>query len=331
MTALAAPAGTRGRHAGRQLRRNGWPLAVVAIFLALLAWQAALTPSFGAFELQTLFASTLGLAFLAVAQSIVLVGGGIDLSVGATMVLINVISARYMESASFGQAVLVAVASVALAVVIGAATGLIVTLSGVPDVIVTLATSFVWAGVALAVMPIPGGGAPDEFLALIGTTGLSYWPALVALVVPLVLIWVPLRRSRAGLTIYALGSHAEAAYLSGVHVLRTRVLTYAVSGVFVGLAGLATTAWVAAGNAQESAGLAATLTSVAAAVLGGVAIGGGIGGVLGPVVAVWVLYLIPAIMLGLGVDPAYGEAIKGLVIVLVVLLGGLIRLKWSRS
>jgi ribose transport system permease protein len=331
MITLTAPTADRGVQAGRQLRRNAWPLAVVLIFLALLAWQAALSPNFGAFELQTLFASTLGLAFLAVAQSVVVVGGGIDLSVGATMVLVNVVSARYMESTSFGGALLVAAGSIALAVLIGAVTGLVITLSGVPDVIVTLATSFVWAGVALVVMPIPGGGAPDEFLALIGTTGLSYWPALVALVVPLALIWIPLRRSRAGLAIYAMGSHAEAAYLSGVRMLRTRVLTYAVAGVFVGLAGLATTAWVSAGNAQESAGLAATLTSLAAAVLGGVAIGGGIGGILGPIVAVWILYLIPAIMLGLGVDPALGEALKGVVIVLVVLVGGLIRLKWSRS
>jgi ribose transport system permease protein len=331
MTTLTAPTAGRGRQAGRQLQRNAWPLAVVLIFLALLGWQASLSPNFGPFELQTLFASTLGLAFLAVAQSLVLVGGGIDLSVGATMVLVNVVSARYMESTSFGGALLVAAASLVLAVLIGALTGMIITLSGVPDVIVTLATSFVWAGIALVVMPVPGGGAPEEFLALIGTTGLSYWPALVALAVPLALIWIPLRRSRSGLAIYAMGSHAEAAYLSGVRMLRTRVLTYAVSGVFVGLAGLATTAWVSAGNAQESAGLAATLTSLAAAVLGGVAIGGGIGGILGPVFAVWILYLIPAIMLGLGVDPALGEAMKGVVIVLVVLVGGLIRLKWSRS
>lgn len=330
MTTFTAAAG-RGRNIGRVLRRNGWLLSVVLIFFGLLAWHAALTPVFGAFELQTLFASTLGLAFLVVAQSIVLVGGGIDLSVGATMVLINVVSARFMEGQSFGVALLVAAGSIAVAVLIGAVTGLVITLSGVPDVIVTLATSFVWAGAALAVMPIPGGGAPEQFLALIGTTGFSYWPALVALAVPLAVIWVPLRRSRAGLAIFAMGSDKEAAYLSGVRTLRTRVFTYAVSGVFVGLAGLATTAWIAGGNPQESAGLAATLTALAAAVLGGVVIGGGIGGVFGPVVAVWILSLIPSIMLGLGVDPAYGEAIKGVVIVLVVLLGGLIRLKWSTT
>jgi ribose transport system permease protein len=316
--------------ARRVARRNSWPLAVTGIFAVLLAWHGALTPAFS-FELQTMFASTLALAFLAVASSIVLVGGGIDLSVGSTMVLINVVSARFMAGHGLGSALLIALASIALAMLVGLLTGVVVAVSRIPDVIVTLATSFVWGGLALVVMPVPGGGAPEAFLALSGANSATFWPALVSLAVPLLLIGVPLARSRLGLTIRAAGSHREAAALSGIKIARARVLTYLVAGVFVGLAGLATTAWTGGGNPQQAAGLAATLTALAAAVLGGVVIGGGVGGALGPIIAVWILYLIPKIMLGLGMDPAYGEAIKGIVIVLVVMLGGLIRVKWSRS
>jgi ribose transport system permease protein len=75
----------------------------------------------------------------------------------------------------------------------------------------------------------------------------------------------------------------------------------------------------------------ATLNSVAAIVLGGVALSGGVGGLVGPVIAVWCLYLIPNIMLGLGVDPSYGEVVKGVVVVLVVLVGGLLRARRNRS
>jgi ribose transport system permease protein len=70
---------------------------------------------------------------------------------------------------------------------------------------------------------------------------------------------------------------------------------------------------------------------VAAIVLGGVALSGGVGGLIGPVFAVWCLYLIPNIMLGLGVDPSYGEVVKGVVVVLVVLAGGLLRARRNRA
>lgn len=313
---------------GRLARRYGWVSSVVVLFAVLLGWKAALSPGFGSFELQTLFAATLALAYLAVAQSIVIVSGGIDLSVGAMMVLINVLAARFMEGQPFGTVLLVAAGCLGVAVLLGALTGLVISLSGIPDIVVTLATNFIWAGAALLVLPTPGGGTAPQFQALVLGTAAQFWPALLCLAVPIALVWVPLRRSRTGLAVWAMGSSRDAAYLSGVRILRTRVLAYAVGGLFCGLAGLAVTAFTAGGDPRATAALTATLTSVAAAVLGGLVIGGGVGGVVGPVLAVWCLDLIPSIMLSLGVNPSYGEAIKGVVIVLVVLVGGLIRVKW---
>jgi ribose transport system permease protein len=331
MTAATAATRLPWPAAGRLARRHAWTAAVVAFFAVLLAWNASQTRNFGAFEIQTLLASTLALAYLAMAQSVVVIGGGIDLSVGAMLVLVNCLSARFMEGTDLRGSLLVAAGCLAVATTLGALTGLVITVSRIPDIIVTLAASFVWGGAALFVLHTPGGGTSTGFQALVLGSGSAWWPALLCLLAPLLLVWVPLRRSRTGIAIYALGSDRNAAYLSGVNPLRTRVVAYAVDGLLCGLAGLATTAFTAGGSPQSTIAMNATLNSVAAIVLGGVALSGGVGGLIGPVFAVWCLYLIPNIMLGLGVDPSYGEVVKGVVVVLVVLVGGLLRARRNRA
>jgi ribose transport system permease protein len=325
VSALSAATRPLGPVAGRLARRHAWTGAVVAFFAVLLLWNASQTRNFGAFEIQTMLSSTLALAYLAMAQSVVVIGGGIDLSVGALLVLANCLSARFMAEAGFGKSMLVALACLAVTGALGALTGLIVTVSRIPAIIVTLATSFVWGGMALLVLHTPGGGAPARFQELVLGSGNAWWPALLCLLAPLVLVWAPLRRSRAGIAIHALGSSGNAAYLSGVNPLRTRIVAYTFGGLLCGLAGLATTAFTGGGSPQSTIAMTATLNSVAAIVLGGVALSGGVGGLVGPVIAVWCLYLIPNIMLGLGVDPSYGEVVKGVIVVLVVLVGGLLR------
>ena len=330
---MSAPAATRplGPGAGRLARSHAWTGAVVLFFAVLLAWNASQTRNFGAFELQTLLASTLALAYLAMAQSVVVIGGGIDLSVGAMLVLVNCLSARFMDGTDLGGSLLVAAGCLVVSTALGALIGLVITVSRIPDIIVTLAASFVLGGAALFVLHTPGGGTSTGFQALVLGSGSAWWPALLCLLAPLLLVWVPLRRSRTGIAVYALGSDRNAAFLSGVNPLRTRVVAYAVDGLLCGLAGLATTAFTAGGSPQSTIAMNATLNSVAAIVLGGVALSGGVGGLVGPVIAVWCLYLIPNIMLGLGVDPSYGEVVKGVVVVLVVLAGGLLRVRRNRA
>lgn len=315
----------------RFVRDEAWTGALVLLLAALLVWQSTQVFRWGAFELETLFTSTLPLVFIALAQAVIVISGGIDLSVGAQMVLFNCVSAYLMLEADFGSSLLYALLTVALGIGVGVLTGYIVTVSGVPDIIVTLATSFIWVGVALFVMPQPGGGADQTFRELFTGTGTAFWPALLCIAIPLALVWTPLRRTRVGLSIYALGSSPQAAFLAGVDARKARMSAYALAGFFTALAGLATTAYTGGGQASIVVANTATLGAVAAVVLGGVALTGGIGGLLGPVLAVWCLFLIPANLLTLGVDPSYGEVVRGVVIVLVVLGGSLLRRKWSRT
>lgn len=313
---------------GRQVRTNNWVVGVFSLFLVLLIWKATLLPNFGEFQVQTILLTALTAALLAIAQAIIVIGGGIDLSVGAMMVLINCLSAYFMLDKSFPVVMLIAFGMLALSVFLSGFTGWMIGKSGVPDIIVTLATSFIWTGVALLVLGGPGGGTAPEFQTLLlGPSGFNFWPPLLWLLIPILIVWIPLRRSKAGLSIYAMGSSKPAAFLAGVNVVRTRILYYAVAGIFTGLAGLAITANTGSGSPRLADGSIATLDSVAAVVLGGVALVGGIGGIMGPVLAAFTLYLVPSIMLSLGVNPSYGESIKGVLVILIVMFGGWIRMR----
>jgi ribose transport system permease protein len=217
-----------------------------------------------------------------------------------------------------------------LGVVIGTINGGLIVATGVPDIVVTLAMSFVWGGVALLIMRTPGGGAPEDFQLLGTGTFVSTWIPAGAVVIALVLaaVWLPLRWRRPGFAVYAVGSNRERAYLSGVHVNLTRVMAYSLGGFFAAMGGLAATATTGIGTPY--AGNFITLNSVAAVVLGGVSLIGGKGGLVGPVAAAFCLTLVPQIMVFQGIDPNYGQVIQGALIVVVVMLGGLLLLKERR-
>ncbi len=309
----------------RLARRQGWVIGVAVLFVVLLVWRVSQLPDFGAFEIRTITAGTMSLAFLAMAQSIVVISGGIDLSVGSMMVLANCLSALWMEDQGLGACLLIAAGVLAVTVGLAALTGVIITASGVPDIIVTLAASFVLAGLALFAIGGPGGGTAAEFQQLVAGGLSDYSPSILWTIGALVLIAVPLRRTRLGLAIYAVGSNRKSAFLSGVGIARTRIVAYAVGGLLSGFAGLVITASTGGGEPRATIGTNATLNSVAAAVLGGVALSGGVGGVVGPVLAALCLTLIPAIMLGLGWDPSNAETARGVIIILVVLVAGLLQ------
>ena len=311
----------------RLRQRNGWLVGVALLLFVMILVRSSQIPAFGGFELRSLTAGTLMLALLAMAQGVVVLSGGINLAVGALMVLANSVSAWLMEDTSLTTSLLIAVGTILGTGLVSGLMGWVVTASGMPDIVVTLALHFVFVGLALLVLGGPGGGTSPQFAELITGDFTNPWPALLWLAGIFCLIWLPYKRSRAGIATYAIGSDRQAAFLAGVVVRRTRIQAYVLSGVFCGFAGLATTALLGSGNPEESIALGALLGSVAAVVLGGVALSGGRGQLLGPVLAAFVLTLIPAILLGMGTNSNVAVLLEGLIIILVVMLGGLLELR----
>jgi ribose transport system permease protein len=311
-------------------RRNAWTLGLLVFLAALFVFTKIIQPRYGVPGVQGLAISVLPLAMAAVAQAIVVISGGIDLSIGSMMALTNVVAASLMEDQSPEFAVAVVIGTLVLGVVLGAVNGILVVLTKVPDIVVTLAMAFVWAGCALLVLKTPGGGSADWLKDLVlGSIGNEWVPrAAVVLIVIVVLIWVPVKRSRLGLALYAVGSNQLAAFRSGVSVGRTKIAAYALTGLFAAFGGLSLTASTGVGTPVPGP---YTLQSVAAIVLGGVSLAGGRGGLFGPVVAVIILSLIRTDMTFLNLNTNLATVAQGIILIVVVMVGTFIQLRRTRT
>jgi ribose transport system permease protein len=312
------------------MRRNAWTLGLLVFLVILLAFTKLIQPTYGVTGIQGLAISVLPLALAAVGQAIVVISGGIDLSIGSLMALTSVVAASQMLNQSEGFGVAVVLGVLVLGAVLGAINGSLVVFTRVPDIVVTLAMSFVWAGCALLVLETPGGGASTWLKELLkGSLGNEWVPkAAVGLIIVIALVWIPLRRSKAGLQIYAVGSDRLAAFRSGVSVGRTKILAYAILGLFAAFGGLSLTASTGIGTPVPGP---YTLLSVAAVVLGGVSLAGGRGGVVGPLIAVVILQLIRTDMTFLRVDPNLAVVAQGVILIGVVMVGSLLQLRRRRA
>lgn len=312
------------------LRHNVWPIGLLGFLALLLVFTKLIQPDYGVTGVQGLAISVLPLALATVAQAIVVISGGIDLSIGSLMALTSVVAASQMKGQPEEFGVVVVLGVLLLGLLLGAVNGALVVVTRVPDIVVTLAMSFVWAGCALLVLKTPGGGSALWLKDLIiGSLGSEWIPkAAVVLIVIVALIWIPIRRSRLGLSIFAIGSNRLAAFRSGVSVGRTRMLAYALMGLFAALGGLSLTASTGIGTPVPGP---YTLMSVAAVVLGGVSLAGGRGGVFGPIIAVMILSLIRTDITFLNINPNLAVVVQGVILIGVVMVGSLVQIRRARA
>jgi len=308
------------------LRKNAWVLGLAVLLVLLLGLTRLIQPNFGAAGLESLARSALPFAFATAAMAVVVIVGGIDLSVASMMAVCAVTAAVLMERMS-GVPVIILVLCVGL--VMGLINGGLIVLTRVPDIVVTLAMLFVWEGVALLILSSPGGtvegwlrGATRGSLLLDGLP-----KALVIMAFCIAVVWLPIRRSKLGLSIYATGSDALAAFRSGVAVDRTKIIAYGICGLFCAMGGLSLAALTGIGEPVPGPYL---MASVAAVVLGGVVLGGGKGGLLGPIIAVFILRIIRTILTLMAVDPNVTTIVEGVIMVGVVMLGTFLTLRGRR-
>jgi ribose transport system permease protein len=296
-----------------QGRRNRglWPLfAVVAAFLALYVYLFPGLVSVGGISKFT--QSWFPLALVAMAQAILMLTGGISLAIGPAVSLAGVIAATTMA----GPLGVVGGTTLALCagLVTGVVSGLIVVRLRLPAIVVTLASSFIIGGVALLVLPRPGGSVPLWFSDLLaGNT-----PVALMLLGLVVLGWKLYLATPLGLNLYAAGENAVGAYRSGVPVDLARVAAWGLSGLLTAAAGLFVAAQTGAGD--PVIGQAFTLNSIAAAVLGGVGFLGGRGAMRGAIAGSLLLSVMINVMFFLGFPPVAQYVAQGLIIIAAVAL-----------
>ncbi len=309
------------------VQKHAWTLGLAVLLVVLLGLTKLIQPTFGASGIESVTRAALPFAFATAGMAVVVIVGGIDLSIASMMAVCSVTAAVLMTTMGGVPAVLI---TLAVGVAMGAINGGLIVLTRVPDIVVTLAMLFVWEGVALLILNAPGGtAAPWLKDIVVGSVGPFAWlpQALLLAVVCIAVVWIPLKRSKLGLSIYATGSDELAAFRSGVAVGRTRIAAYAVAGLFAAFGGLSLTALTGIGEPVPGPYL---LASVAAVVLGGVVLGGGRGGLLGPIIAVFILRLIRLMLTLMAVDPNVTTIVEGTIMVAVVMLGGFLTLRGQR-
>jgi ribose transport system permease protein len=263
------------------------------------------------------------LAIVAMAQTLVVLTAGIDLSVGMVLVLANCLASTIVVGTPL-QTALGVLGVLAVGALCGAINGLIVIYGRLQPIVTTIATGAVYYGVALALRRVPGGDVdPTLADALTGQLPGGI-PASLALLLALVLlVWVPYRRSVIGRAAYAVGSSAVAAYMSGVPVRRAQFVAYTLSGLLASVAGLFVTCITYSGEASAANGSTYTLYSIAAVVLGGVSRFGGSGSAVGAIFGALMFRTIGDLLFVFDLEPLWQPLFQGVVLAAAVCLGSL--------
>jgi ribose transport system permease protein len=267
----------------------------------------------------------LPLILMSVGQAIVLLGGGIDISAGGVVSIVNTILAtRVGLDGSPEKMWLFVIISLLVGVLAGSINGFFIAYLRLQPIITTYATSFLYAGFALFILPNPGGGIPADIANLYRTSTPLGLPLAFYIIAILLLLWIYVSSTRYGKFLFAVGGKADAAYETAVPVTTIRFSTYVISGFMSALAGIAITMLSGSGNADI--GNPMTLNSITAVVIGGNALSGGIGGVAGPVMGALTLSLIQNIISFAHINTWWETLVKATIIVVALAMPGIINL-----
>jgi ribose/xylose/arabinose/galactoside ABC-type transport system permease subunit len=256
---------------------------------------------------------------LAFGMLVVILTGGIDLSVGSVVAFAGIVTAGLVQDAGSGLPIPVAMlVGVASGVGFGALNGVLVARFGLAPFVVTLAALTTIRGLAFVYSEVPITPADPGFLTL-GSAMVGPLPLITLIMLAVFGIGgVFLARTPSGRSIIAIGGNAETVRLAGITVWKHLVLAYSISGLCAGLAGIILTSRV--GIAQPSVGVAFELDAIAACVIGGASLSGGRGSAKGAFGGVLVLVLINNLLNLYGVQSYWQQVLKGLIIIAVILV-----------
>jgi ribose/xylose/arabinose/galactoside ABC-type transport system permease subunit len=251
---------------------------------------------------------------MAVGMTFVLIGGGFDLSVGATYAFSATLAASVVQHDSTLVAVVLVLG---LGAAVGVANGLLVTRIGINALIATLGMAQIVRGLGLVYSDGGTYSTSNGFFDWLGTGDVGEVPVpLLVLVVLAVVLGVVLARTSFGRNVYAVGGNSGASYLAGVPVARVRILTYVISGMCAALAGMMFLGRV--GSAQASAGAGIELQVIAAVLIGGVSIAGGEGAMWRAAVGLSILAVLQNFFNRANVNSFWQSVVQGAIILLAV-------------
>lgn len=304
----------------RPVLANG-TLIIAVLYALLYAIYVIMQPdAFSVSQNTDLLNNALPLAIAAAGGTFVVLTRGFDLSVAGVISIANVVLATNVPNTLAGSLEgLVLVVLVGL--LVGVVNGFLVARMGLQSIASTLGTMIICSGIALLIRDAPGGTVPDFVTdALTGTlAGVIPVAGVIAAVV--MLAWLAMKRTDAGIALYAVGADEHAAGLAGIDTVRAKFTAYCIAGMFYGLAGFMLSAQTATGN--PNAGTPFLLQTFAAIAIGGTSFAGGRGGVIGSMIGAAMLLLLQKVLFTTGVSSFYTGIFQGVIMIVAVLVAAL--------
>ena len=253
-------------------------------------------------------------------QTLVLLVGGIDLSVGGVICVINSLAAVAMPDSGIGI-VLFCIGCIAIGLAIGAFNGVIVTKFNVQPFIVTFTVNYILLGISQLILDRDGGAPAKAFTKALTV---KFGPISLGVIIVLLILvaWGYLRRTKFIRDVFAVGTNAKASAMNGINVVRVKMITFALSGGCAALAGLWRTAQLASGS--PTAGDALTTPTLTISVIGGTSMMGGVGGMFGTVVGAYILRIISDLLTFLGTKSFWSTVFQGIFLVATVVVCSII-------
>jgi ribose transport system permease protein len=303
---------------GSTLKHVKLSIPAYGVLLVLLVVTSLLSPTFRtADNFTNIISQVAPLAIVTIGQTIVLLLGGIDLSVGSVVSMATIIMALYSDQGALGLpgSILLCLAAGAL---VGLINGIGIIRFRVPPLIMTLSTMTIVKGISLYLMPAPGGMVSIKFMEFM-TGGWGLLTVMGILVLMLyVLFFVILSSTRFGRYIYATGGEQTYAQKSGLPVNKINIGGYVLAALMASVAGMVLSARLFSGD--PVVGDVYSLDSIAAAVVGGTSLFGGIGGVVGSLAGVFIMSMTNNVLNMLNIFAYYQYIVKGLILVLALFL-----------
>ena len=285
------------------------PVVSLSVLLAAVFWLQPRAMSY--FGLNLLFNLAIPLALATMAQMLIIMVNDIDLSIGTYVSFCACVTATLVhDTPLIGYAVL------AVSILAYAGMGAVIHLRSLPAIVVTLGASFVWAGLAVLILPSPGGAAPAWVRTL-----MSIKPPLapLAIIAPFVVALVMhlfIKRSSLGVVLQGVGGNERALDRSGWSILRLKALAYGLAGLFGALAGMALVGLTTSADANIA--LRYTLLSIAGVILGGGEFSGGRVSPIGAVIGALTLTLAASFLSFLRLSPDWQIGAQGAILILVL-------------
>lgn len=295
--------------------------SVIVVYMLLLIIFFGVSIAFPLFKsprnLSNILIQIAPLAILSIGQTIALIGGGVDLTVGSVVSLTTVLVANFMGQGSFGVLATIIFIFI-VAIVVGFINGFICNETKIPPLIVTLSTSIIIQGIILAYRMSPGGSVPKVISGFINYKFGIFTVSAIILVLLYIVFITLMSRTSFGVHVYAMGGNPEFARMAGVNIKRVRIMSYIISSCLAAVAGFVVSARI--GTGIPNIGSPFLMDSLTAVIIGGANFAGGQGFIAGTFAGAIMVSIISNALNIASVSPFYQYIVKGAILLLAMII-----------